>query len=414
MRRKPELHLFDGYGIELEYVIVDSESLDVLPISDEVLRTAEGKYTCEVDAGEIVWSNEFVLHVLELKTGIPVASLSGLSRVFEEHVGRINRLLAPKGGRLMPAAMHPWMDPARETRFWPHKNRRIYQTYDRIFNCRNHGWSNIQSMQVNLPFCGDDEFGRLHAAVRILLPLMPVLAAASPVVEGRTTGLLDTRLEYYRGNQRRVPSVTGEVVPEPVYTDAEYHERILKHMYRDIAPYDPEGVLRHEWLNSRGAIARFDRSAIEIRILDVQECPCADLAIAAAIIETLRALVAERWMSRADQASWETTSLVEILNQTIRLGNAAVIDHAEYLKAFGFQGVKATAGEVWQYLLDEVLPPDAGLDKEYRAALTTILDQGCLSLRVLKALGEDESRERMRSVYERLCECLREGILFLA
>jgi hypothetical protein len=32
-------------------------------------------------------------------------------------------------------------------------------------------------------------------------------------------------------------------------------------------------VLRHEWVNARGAIARFDRSAIEIRVLDVAECP---------------------------------------------------------------------------------------------------------------------------------------------
>ena len=33
-------------------------------------------------------------------------------------------------------------------------------------------------------------------------------------------------------------------------------------------------------MNSRGAIARFDRNAIEIRVIDVQECPKADLAIA--------------------------------------------------------------------------------------------------------------------------------------
>ncbi|HAL85576.1 MAG TPA: hypothetical protein DCM31_01010, partial [Deferribacteraceae bacterium] len=37
-------------------------------------------------------------------------------------------------------------------------------------------------------------------------------------------------------------------------------------MYRDIAPYDPECILQEEWLNSRGAIARFDRKAIEIRL----------------------------------------------------------------------------------------------------------------------------------------------------
>ena len=52
-------------------------------------------------------------------------------------------------------------------------------------------------------------------------------------------------------------------------------------MYDDIAPLDPDAVLQHEWLNARGAIARFDRNTIELRVLDVQECPRADLAICA-------------------------------------------------------------------------------------------------------------------------------------
>jgi hypothetical protein len=29
----------------------------------------------------------------------------------------------------------------------------------------------------------------------------------------------------------------------------------------------------HHFANSRGAIARFDRGAIEIRVIDIQECP---------------------------------------------------------------------------------------------------------------------------------------------
>ena len=44
-------------------------------------------------------------------------------------------------------------------------------------------------------------------------------------------------------------------------------------MYRAIDPLDTEGILQEEWLNSRAAIARFDRGAIEIRCMDTQECP---------------------------------------------------------------------------------------------------------------------------------------------
>ena len=56
----------------------------------------------------------------------------------------------------------------------------------------------------------------------------------------------------------------------------------------DIAPLDPDGTLQHEWLNSRGAIARFDRNAIEIRVLDIQECPVADLAICFQVMSFLK------------------------------------------------------------------------------------------------------------------------------
>lgn len=70
----------------------------------------------------------------------------------------------------------------------------------------------------------------------------------------------------------------GYVVPESVSGRAEWEGRILIPMYRDIAPYDTAGIQQQERLNSRGAIARFDRDAIEIRVLDIQECPLANIA----------------------------------------------------------------------------------------------------------------------------------------
>jgi len=67
---------------------------------------------------------------------------------------------------------------------------------------------------------------------------------------------------------------------------------ILAPLYAEMHPLDPEGILCHEWLNSRGAIARFDRNAVEIRLVDVQECPLADLAIESEAATTL-------WMREA-------------------------------------------------------------------------------------------------------------------
>ena len=43
------LHLFEGYGIELEYMIVHRDSLAVYPITDEVIKQVAGDYISEVD-----------------------------------------------------------------------------------------------------------------------------------------------------------------------------------------------------------------------------------------------------------------------------------------------------------------------------------------------------------------------------
>ena len=216
------IHAFAGYGIELEYMIVDRETLSVKPIADELLRQAAGADVSELRRGRLAWSNEFVLHLVELKNARPVPALESLGTDFQEEIRYVNRLLDPLGARLMPTATHPWMDPRRETRLWPHRHAEIYRTYDRIFDCKHHGWANLQSMHLNLPFADDIEFARLHAAVRLVLPILPALAASSPVAEGRPTGFADFRMEMYRSHPSRVPSLIGQVIPETVSSRAEY------------------------------------------------------------------------------------------------------------------------------------------------------------------------------------------------
>ena len=74
MKLRGRLHLFEGYGIELEYMIVDRDTLDVLPVTDRVLEQVAGETVNEVERGPLGWSNELVLHVIELKTNGPVAA----------------------------------------------------------------------------------------------------------------------------------------------------------------------------------------------------------------------------------------------------------------------------------------------------------------------------------------------------
>ena len=398
--------LFEAFGVELEYMIVDAQTLDVCPITDRVLHEVAGEYVSEIEIDEIAWSNELALHVLELKTNGPAPALRPLAQLFQAHVRNINGLLRPQGARLMPTAMHPWMDPDRELKLWPHEYNPIYEAYHRIFDCRGHGWANLQSIHLNLPFASDEEFGRLHAAIRLLLPIMPALAASSPVVGGELTGLADHRMEVYRHNSDRIPSLTAQVIPEPVYTKADYERQILRPLYNDITPLDPDGILQHEWLNARGAIARFDRQTIEIRVLDMQECPAADLAVCSVITEVLRALVSERWTSLVSQQSLATEPLHTLLLACIRDAEQAMIDDANLLKQFGIQAGRLSAGELWRALAAEL--PAAVADDP---ALRTILQHGCLAQRIKRALGG--STASLKAVYRRICDCLESGQMFL-
>lgn len=408
MRRK--LGLFEGYGVELEYMIVHRDTLAVLPIADAILVDAAGRARNELKRGPLRWSNELVLHVLELKTNGPADSLAGLDRLFTEQVRQLNRLLEPFGGMLMPGAMHPWMDPDRDTRLWPHGNRSIYAAYDRIFGCRGHGWSNLQSAHLNLPFADAEQFGRLHAAVRLVLPLLPALAAASPVVGGRVTGLLDNRLEVYRLNQARIPSITGQVIPEAAFTPEDYQRLVLEAMYREIAPFDPEGILQEEWLNSRGAIARFERNTIEVRLLDVQECAAADIAIQMLLVTVLKALVAETWTGYAEQQLWGEGVLADLFLEVLRNGRLAELTDRRYLAMFGVAAERATVGDLWQDLAGRLL----ATEDASRDALQVIFDEGPLARRLLAAFGENPDRDCLAAVYRELCDCLEEGRMFRA
>ncbi|MBN1672085.1 MAG: glutamate--cysteine ligase [Kiritimatiellae bacterium] len=411
MSPRGRLGLFEGCGVELEYMIVDRETLDVRPLADELLRDAAGRIVQEARRGRLRWSNELVLHVIELKTHGPTRSLAGLAAAFGGEIRRIHELLEPHSAMLMPTGMHPWMDPLRETRLWPHGNRAIYEAYDRIFGCAGHGWSNLQSIHLNLPFRGDEQFGRLHAAVRLVLPILPALAASTPVVEGRLTGLMDNRLEVYRRNQAKIPSVAGRVIPEPVFSRQAYRRNVLHPMYRDIAPHDSGGLLQEEWLNSRGAIARFDRHTIEIRLLDVQETPAADVAIVAAVLGTLRLLVRERWACWAEQCAWEIDPLEQIFLATLRDGDAARLDNERYLAAFGVDRAPCSAGRLWAHLIEAVLETDPEA-REYRHALEHILERGVLARRLTRALADGVDRARLAAVYRDVCDCLLNGRLF--
>jgi len=416
MNRIP-LQAFSAYGIELEYMLVDRQSLDVRSIADIILPNARREVAATgaraETHGAIDWSNELALHVIEIKNICP-GPLMGLAEIFQKQISLLDTGLKAHNACLMPTAMHPWMDPTRETKLWPDDNEEIYTTFHRLFNCKRHAWSNIQSMHVNLPFADDRQFERLLAAVRLVLPLLPAIAASSPVADGVSSGYMDYRMHVYRGQTPRQPAIAGSIVPEVVRSRNEQEVAILEPMFAEIEPEDPKHRLRFEWLNSRGAIPRFDRNAIEIRVMDMQECPQADLALAALVIDFTHLLYTGELSDLQTQQALPTHRLSEVLTACSRDAEQTYIDDAHYLSVLGFPGKRCSARELWYYISETLLSHGAAHLHLWQNHLQLILQQGSLARRIMHALKGEMSRVALHAVYAHLASCLRDGKTFIA
>lgn len=397
--------IFKAYGIELEYMVVDSVTLNVKPIVPELFTKMHGSVTNEIVHAHITWSNELVCHVIELKNDKPVDDLKKLDLEFQIEVKLINEALRPFGAMLMPTAMHPWMQPDLETKLWPHENNEIYSSYDRIFSCKGHGWSNLQSMHINLSFANDQEFERLHAAVRLVLPLIPALSSSSPIFEGQKGKDLSSRLSFYLANQRRIPSIIGSVIPEKAWSKSEYEKIILEPMYKDIAPLDTENVLQEEWLNSRAAIPKFERDSLEIRLCDTNENSFIDMSIAIFWSKVIQTLAKEEWMGLSDLKEFSETDLKDILVATVKDGPNAKISDQNYLDLWEMDD-ECTTRDVLNQIFESMVY--ANNERIYQKPIEYILKKGTLSERILQACEGDFSEAKLKTVYKKLTDCLQQ------
>jgi carboxylate-amine ligase len=312
----------------------------------------------------------------------------------------------------MPTAAHPFMNPLTETKLWPHDSNEVYELYNTIFNTQGHGWSNLQSTHLNLPFYDDEEFTKLHAAIRLILPILPALCASSPMLDGQLSGKLDTRLTYYKTNQSKIPSITGKVIPEAIFSKRNYLNQVYEKIKTDLTPYDTNNILNPIWVNSRGAIPRFDRGSIEIRIMDVQECPSADIAIITLVIETLKAIVNEKFIPLEEQMKYKTETLVQIYEQTIITGQQTLIESTEYLHAFGINS-PCIVHEFWQKIIARIISSGNTALEKWKPELSIIIDEGSLSERIIRSMNGDLSQTSIKKTFKQLSGCLAQNKMFI-
>jgi glutathione synthase/RimK-type ligase-like ATP-grasp enzyme/gamma-glutamyl:cysteine ligase YbdK (ATP-grasp superfamily) len=400
---------FEVAGMELEYAVVDRD-LNPASLVEEAFRAIAGRPTSDVELHGFGYSNEIADHVFELKTLTPMASLQTVEDLLAQGVQRFSRLLRDRfDARLLPTGMHPWMDP-RQARLWSRSNTAIYKTYARIFDVKTHGWMNVHAAHLNLPLGREEEGVALHNAAALLVPYLPALAASSPVFDGRLQRYADGRMAWILEHQVRLPESQGQIVPEFIDSFADYRKRILAPMYAALDRIDDAQRLRHEFLNARGAVIRFARKALEIRVVDTQECVKLDVAIAVFVRSVLRQLT--RRLLAGKMALPAHGLLVADLRATVEHGSAARVmaPHIGEGVDRGRDGM-ASARAVLQALL---LSARKGIRKDeapYLDLVERMLRTGTLSERLRAALepyAADEAawRERLRAVYSDLADCL--------
>jgi glutathione synthase/RimK-type ligase-like ATP-grasp enzyme/gamma-glutamyl:cysteine ligase YbdK (ATP-grasp superfamily) len=399
---------FEVAGMELEYPTVDRD-LNVVSLVEPAFRVLAGRGTSDVDLGAVGFSNEIADHVFEIKTQEPVRSLADAEAALAEGIQRFSAVLhAEFGARLLPTGMHPWFDP-RTGKLWTRSGLRIYTTYARLFDVRTHGWMNVHAAHLNLPLGREVDAVAMHTAAALLIPYLPALAASSPMYDGDLQPAADGRLAWILEHQARIPESCGELVPEYVEGFGDYRKRILAPMYRALDRLPDTGAIRHEFFNTRGAIIRFARRAMEIRVLDTQECVKMDVAVAAFVRSALKHLTQRVAASRVELP--DHAVLVEDFRACIRDGGAARVRAPHLDVERGADGL-ADAKEVLRHLLCGVRRCVRKDEAPYLDLAARMVDTGTLSERIRAELApvadaDDETfTEAARRIYIELIDCL--------
>jgi gamma-glutamyl:cysteine ligase YbdK (ATP-grasp superfamily) len=390
-------------GPEHEFSVVD-EKLQPLSIVDEVIKDVHGRIVNNANLGRFSLGKELQAHVAELKANAPFDSPEVFEETMHAAVLRILDILETRyRARLLGLGMHPILL-LDEVKVWSHRDRQIYAALSRIFNLNQHGWLNIQSFQLNLPFRNEREAVRLYNTLANILPYLPAIASSSPIYESKIGDYVDNRLHFYLMNQTEVPSITGDIIPEYVNSYEEYEKATIRQYSEDLAKANaPKCLLNKEWLNSRGAVIRHDRKAIEIRIMDEQECVKSDVALSCFIRATLRGI----WQQKEEFEYLPHQVLVNNLHAVIRDGLDAFVQHPK----------GSTARQVCHYLHKIAEENASSEEKKYLGIIKHRIENGNLSDLILKEVTKKVLKtnleEAVLAVYTSLANCLENNKVYI-
>ncbi len=365
-----------------------------MPISDKIIKEYCGRTINFIELPDFTFGKEMQLHVMEIKANQPFHTPQKFEETMHNAVSTLNGIVQKHSAKLLGTGMHPLLK-LSDTGVWPHYHKKIYSEYGKIFNLNRHGWLNIQSFHLNLPYQKEADAIQTHNQLTNLCAYLPAITASSPIFEGKEGPDTDNRLQFYKQNQKEVPTIAGDVIPEYVSSLAQYKREVIGRYSADLAKAGADKtLLNREWVNSRGIIFRFDRCALEVRVMDEQECVKSDVALACFVRAALRGLIADN----AELLPHEV--LVKDFNAVIKDGLNAKVS-SPYGK---------TAQQVCQHYLN-VAEANADADeKNYLPLVKRRIEEGNLSdlirARVQRRAEKTVYREAIVDVYSTLIKCL--------
>lgn len=170
------------------------------------------------------------------------------------------------------------------------------------------------------------------------------------------------------------------------------------------------GAVRHEFFNARGAVFKFSRRAMEVRILDTQECVKLDVAIAVFVRSVLKSVA--RSLGSGPRPLPAHAILVDDFRATVASGSDARVlaPHLDSDVARDDEG-RASVRDVLRLLLERARREVRKDEADYLDLVERMIETGSLSERIRAALlplVEDEEgfTEAARHLYIELADCL--------
>ncbi len=412
-----DLHGLPGFQLSLHFALVGWTSLDVLPLADEVLSLrCEGERLRRVQEGNVIWKNIGPRHHLAIGSAHGFDTPLAAQEFFAAQAETLAQEASRVEGKLMAGGMHPWFR-AEDVEMWPHGGASQDTAMHELFGTARHGWANQHGLDLALPFGSEAEFGPLYAALRFLQPLLPTLSAASPIAEGAIGpahqcrvaarhDLVCSRPDFARTSvQRHVPPALDSL--------GAFENLVAEPLRAALRGQGLAATLTPSQVSAGGLWADAKAQHIAIRMLDGQECVSASVAVVAAVQALVNLVTYDSSVPSAELDVWPAARLDELAQNSIVDGGSAIVRDQDYLRAWGFpEGNRCRVQELLQFLWEDKLA--SKFDQTLAPYLETIVMEGTLASRILKALPPRWNDEALFLVYRNVAKCLGENASFHA